>query len=233
MQNDSRSEKTYIAYLRQSTIKQQISGLGIEAQRQIIKNYVKNTSIILKEYIETETGKNNHRPKLSEALEQCRQTRSVLICAKLDRLSRNVAFTSRLLESDVEIVFCDFPKANRLLLHIISSIAEYEADLISQRTKQSLKAKKDKGIKLGKPENLLNNHAKAIANSVRTNKEKALSNENNKRALALILMLKKENKTYLHIAHTLNRQGFKTSKGYRFTTSQVWRLYKRHQDMHR
>ncbi|NDV67358.1 recombinase family protein [Dysgonomonas sp. 25] len=223
--------KTYISYLRQSTIKQQISGLGIEAQREIINTYVKDNSKILKEYLETETGKNNHRPKLAEALEQCRQTGSILICAKLDRLSRNVAFTSRLLESDVEIVFCDFPKANRLILHIISSIAEYEANLISERTKQSLRAKKDKGIKLGKPENLLNNHARAIANSIKTNKAKALANENNKRALALIIMMKKENKTYLQITYALNRQGFKTSRGYRFTTSQVWRLYKRHMDM--
>lgn len=220
---------TYIAYLRQSTMKQQVSGLGIEAQTQIIKNYVKNDSIILQTYIETETEKNNHRPKLSEALEQCRQTGSILICARLDRLSRNVAFTSRLLESDVEIIFCDFPKANRFILHIISSIAEYEARLISERTKQSLKAKKDKGIKLGKPENLLNNHARAIANSTRTNKAKARNNENNRRALTLIIMMRRENKTYLQITSTLSRQGFKTSKGYRFTTSQVWRLYKRHQ----
>ncbi|MEA4918302.1 recombinase family protein [Proteiniphilum sp.] len=226
----SNQSGTYIAYLRQSTMKQQASGLGIEAQTEIIKNYVKNDSKILQTYIETETGKNNHRPKLSEALEQCRQTGSILICAKLDRLSRNFAFTSRLLESDVEIIFCDFPKANRFILHIISSIAEYEARLISERTRQSLKAKKDKGIKLGKPENLLNNHARAIANSTRTNKAKARNNENNRRALALIIMMRRENKTYLQITSTLNRQGFKTSKGYRFTTSQVWRLYKRHQE---
>ncbi|GAB6010415.1 recombinase family protein [Dysgonomonas reticulitermitis] len=225
---DSEYKKTYISYLRQSSIKQQISGLGIEAQREIIKNHVKDGSKILKEYTETETGKNNHRPILTEALEQCRQSGSILICAKLDRLSRNVAFTSRLLESDVEIVFCDFPKANRLILHIISSIAEYEAKLISERTKQSLKAKRDKGIKLGKPENLLNNHSRAIANSIKTNKSKALNNENNKRALILIVMLRRENKTYLQISHTLNKQGFKTSRGYRFTTSQVWRLYRRY-----
>ncbi|NDV94836.1 serine recombinase, partial [Dysgonomonas sp. 521] len=68
--------KTYISYLRQSTIKQQIIGLGIEAQREIINTYVKDNSKILKEYLETETGKNNHRPKLAEALEQCRQTGS-------------------------------------------------------------------------------------------------------------------------------------------------------------
>ena len=133
--------KTYIAYLRQSTMKQQISGLGVEAQREIIHNHVKNKPI-LAEYIETESGKKFNRPQLLAALAMCRKTNSILIVAKLDRLSRNVAFTSKLLESDVEIVFCDFPQANRLILHIISSIAEYEAGLISQRTKQSLQAKK-------------------------------------------------------------------------------------------
>ena len=130
----------YVAYLRQSTTKQEKSGLGIEAQRDIIHSFVKDGQII-SEYVETESGKNNFRPKLQEALALCRKTNSILIVAKLDRLSRNVAFTSKLLESDVEITFCDFPQANRLILHIISSIAEYEANLISQRTRQSLKAK--------------------------------------------------------------------------------------------
>jgi DNA invertase Pin-like site-specific DNA recombinase len=162
------------------------------------------------------------------ALVLCRQSNSILICAKLDRLSRNVAFTSRLLESDVEIIFCDFPEANRLILHIISSIAEYEAKLISERTRQSLKAKKANGVKLGKPENLLNNHHKAIRRSVKTNQCKARHNQNNRRATALINMMKKEGKTYMQIAEVLDKQGFKTSKGCRFTASQVWPLYRQY-----
>ena len=177
--------KTYIAYLRQSTMKQQISGLGVEAQREIIHNHVKNKPI-LAEYIETESGKKSNRPQLLAALAMCRKTNSILIVAKLDRLSRNVAFTSKLLESDVEIVFCDFPQANRLILHIISSIAEYEAGLISQRTKQSLQAKKSKGVcKLGKAENLMNKFEQAVQHSIVTNKAKADNNPNNMRAIAL------------------------------------------------
>lgn len=144
----------YVAYLRQSTKKQENSGLGVEAQREIIQNFLKD-KIPVSEYIETESGRKSDRPKLIEALAECRKKGAILIVAKLDRLSRNVAFTSKLLESDVEIVFCDFPEANKLVLHIISSIAEYEAGLISQRTKQSLKAKKARGCRLGKPENLL------------------------------------------------------------------------------
>ena len=98
------------------------------------------------------------------------------------------------MESDVEIVFCDFPEANKLVLHIISSIAEYEANLISQRTVQSLKAKKARGIKLGKPENLLDNLERAVRNSNRTNRQKALDNPNNKRAVALLKKLVQEEK---------------------------------------
>ena len=133
----------YVAYLRQSTTKQEKSGLGIEAQRNIIHSFVIE-GLIIAEFVETESGKKSDRPKLQEALALCRNTNSILIVAKLDRLSRNVAFTSKLLESDFEITFCDFTQANRLILHIISSIAEYEANLISQRTRLSLKAKKER-----------------------------------------------------------------------------------------
>ena len=87
-------QKNYIAYLRQSTMKQEISGLGVEAQREIIQNYLKERKPVA-EYIETESGRKSDRPKLTEALEVCRKTGSILIVAKLDRLSRNVAFTSK------------------------------------------------------------------------------------------------------------------------------------------
>jgi len=218
--------KTYISYLRQSTQKQEASGLGIEAQREIISNHIKEGSI-LKEYIETESGKRNDRPKLQEALKMCRKTNSILIVAKLDRLSRNVAFTSKLLESDVEITFCDFPSANRLILHIISSIAEYEAGLISTRTKQSLHAKKARGMQLGKPDNLMKKHKQAIENSSATNRKKAESNPNNMRAVALLRSMVNEGKSPSEMAELLNEQGFVTSKGCKFQIVQVQRLLKR------
>lgn len=196
-------------------MKQQVSGLGVEAQREIIKNHLKDNPLIT-EFVETESGKKSNRPKLMEALALCRKTNSVLIVAKLDRLSRNVAFTSKLLESDVEIVFCDFPQANRLILHIISSIAEYEANLISQRTKQSLQAKKARGIKLGKSENLMNKFQQAISNSSKTNKAKAESNPNNMRAIALLRSLVLQGKSLSEMTNLLNEQGFVTSKGCKF-----------------
>lgn len=220
-------QQNYIAYLRQSTKKQEYSGLGVEAQREIIQNYLKDKRP-LAEFIETESGKKSDRPKLIEALDLCRRTRSTLIVAKLDRLSRNVAFTSRLLESDVEIIFCDFPEANKLVLHIISSIAGYEANLISQRTRQSLQAKKARGCKLGKSENLMSKLPQAIENSNRTNRQKALNNPNNKRAIAYLKVLVREGKTLSEMAKILNEEGFVTAKGYQFKASQVSVLLKRY-----
>ena len=217
----------YIAYLRQSTTKQERSGLGVEAQRDIINSFIKE-GVILAEYVETESGRKSDRPKLQEALALCRKTNSILIVAKLDRLSRNVAFTSKLLESDVEIIFCDFPQANRLILHIISSIAEYEANLISQRTRQSLKAKKERGVKLGKSENLMNKHNEAVARSNQTNTIKPKNNANNMRAVALLRSMVKEELTLSQMTIRLNEQGFVTSKGCKFQIVQVQRLIQRY-----
>ena len=218
---------TYVAYLRQSTKKQEVSGLGIEAQREIIHNYL-SPEIPIAEFVETESGRHNDRPKLTEALALCRKTGSTLIVAKLDRLSRNVAFVSKLLESDVEIKFCDFPEANKLVLHIIASISEYEANLISTRTKQSLEAKKARGFALGKPENLTDNLDKAISNSRKTNMKKARANPNNKRAAAMLRILVKQNLSLTQMADILNSEGFVTSRGSQFTAWSVSVLLKRY-----
>jgi len=220
-------QTNYVSYLRQSTKKQSLSNLGIEAQREIIQKYLGQIKPIA-EFVETESGKKTDRPKLAEALDLCRKTKSTLIVAKLDRLSRNVAFTSKLLESDVEIKFCDFPEANRLVLHIIASIAEYEAGLISTRTKQALKAKKARGVSLGKPENLVNNLRKAISKSNLTNKQKALDNDNNRRAIAMLKVMANQDLSLSEMARRLNEEGFVTSQGKQFTAWQVSVLLKRY-----
>ena len=220
-------QTNYVSYLRQSTKKQSLSNLGIEAQREIIQKYLGQIQPIA-EFVETESGKKTDRPKLAEALELCRKTKSTLIVAKLDRLSRNVAFTSKLLESDVEIKFCDFPEANRLVLHIIASIAEYEAGLISTRTKQALKAKKARGVRLGKPENLVKHLGKAISNSNLTNRQKALDNDNNRRAIAMLKVMATQDLSLSEMARRLNEEGFVTSQGKQFTAWQVSVLLKRY-----
>ena len=220
-------QTNYVSYLRQSTKKQSLSGLGIEAQREIIQKHLGQIQPIA-EFVETESGKKTDRPKLAEALELCRKTKSTLIVAKLDRLSRNVAFTSKLLESDVEIKFCDFPEANRLVLHIIASIAEYEAGLISTRTKLALKAKKARGVVLGKPENLVNNLGKAISKSSFTNRQKALDNDNNRRAIAMLKVMATQDLSLSEMARRLNEEGFVTSQGKQFTAWQVSVLLERY-----
>ena len=222
-----KEEQKYVAYLRQSTKKQEISGLGIEAQREIIKNYLRD-KIPIAEYVETESGKKCDRPVLQEALKQCRKIGATLIVAKLDRLARNTAFVSRLLENDIEIVFCDFPQANKLVLHIIAAIAEYEANLISTRTKQSLNAKKARGVKLGKPENLIDNLETAIKKSNETNRRKALENPNNRREIALLRTLADKGMSLTQMAETLNTECFVAPRGGKFKASQVDILLKRY-----
>ena len=176
-----------------------------------------------------ESGRKSDRPKLHEALELCKKKKATLIVAKMDRLSRNVAFTSQLLDSGIEIVFCDFPRANRLVLTIISAISEYEAGLIRQRTKAALQVKKEQGCQLGKPENLMHNLDKAIANSRKTNQEKAHNNPNNKRAVAILRGLVNKTTNYSEMARILNEEGFLTSRGGRFTAKQVSILLSRYQ----
>lgn len=138
--------KTYVAYLRVSTTKQGIDGLGIEAQEHAIKAY--NGNVIAK-YVEVESGKRKDRPELIQAMAHCKRTGSTLIIAKLDRLARNVHFISGLMESKVDFIACDFPEANPLTLHIMAAFAEHEAKAISARTKAALAVAKARGVKLG------------------------------------------------------------------------------------
>jgi len=220
-------ESRYVAYLRVSTQRQGSSGLGLQAQQEIIRKYLNGNSPIA-EFIEVESGRKSDRPKLHEALELCKKKKATLIVAKMDRLSRNVAFTSQLLDSGIEIVFCDFPKANRLVLTIISAISEYEAGLIRQRTKAALQVKKEQGCQLGKPENLMRDLDRAIANSRKTNQEKALNNANNKRAVAFLRGLVNKTSNMSEMARILNAEGFLTSRGCSFSSKQVSLLLERY-----
>jgi DNA invertase Pin-like site-specific DNA recombinase len=139
-----------IAYLRVSTKGQGESGLGIEAQRAAVEAYAKQTGATLMfAYTEVESGKLTDRPELAKALAHARRSKATLVVAKLDRLARNVAFLSALMDSTVPFVACDNPHANRLTLHILAAVAEAEALAISQRTKAALAAYKARGGKLG------------------------------------------------------------------------------------
>src|SRR3984957_4593965 len=147
---ETAKSQSCVAYYRVSTRKQGRSGLGLEAQQSTVRDHLDRTNRkLVAEFVEIESGTNPDRPKLSEALKLCRLTRSKLIVARLDRLARNVAFVSRLMEAGVDFEAVDFPQANRLTVHILAAVAEYEARLISERLKAALAAAKARGVKLG------------------------------------------------------------------------------------
>jgi len=139
-----------IGYLRVSTARQGESGLGLEAQRAAVEQYAqRNGAAVLAWYTEVESGKRSDRPELARALAHARRSKATLCVAKLDRLSRNVAFLSALMESKAALVFCDNPFATDLTLHILAAVAQNEAKAISERTKAALAAYKARGGKLG------------------------------------------------------------------------------------
>jgi DNA invertase Pin-like site-specific DNA recombinase len=128
-----------IAYYRVSTDKQGIRGLGMEAQREVVERFCKANDLqIIEEYCEVQSGKNDNRDQLWKAIDHCRKIKAVLVISKLDRLSRSVAFVSRLMETKVEFKCVDMPQANTLMLHIMAAFAQHEREVISQRTKAAL-----------------------------------------------------------------------------------------------
>jgi DNA invertase Pin-like site-specific DNA recombinase len=167
----------FVAYYRVSTDAQGRSGLGLEAQREAVERHVGGAAgRIIAAFEEIESGKNNARPKIAAAISTCRLKRATLVIAKLDRLARNVAFVSNLMESGVEFVACDNPYATRLTIHILSAVAEHEREMISQRTKAALAAAKARGVRLGNPNLRPGNGSQAFAKIGRAARSK-LSDE--------------------------------------------------------
>lgn len=215
--------KKYIAYYRVSTERQGESGLGLEAQRKTISDHVKSGQIIA-EYVEVESGKNNERPELKQAIEQAKKEDAILLIAKLDRLSRSVSFIFSLRDSRVKFECCDIPDASTLTIGIFSTMAQHEREIISSRTKAALASKKARGKQLGNTNNLTN---EGRHKGARTNAAKALNNENNQRAKAMAEQLLKSGDTLAKIAETLNKSGFKTPTGKGWIASSIYRLLKR------
>jgi len=216
----------YVVYYRVSTKKQGRSGLGLDAQKSIVDNYIKSNKVIA-EFTEIESGKNANRPQLNRALECCKSSNATLLVAKLDRLARNLHFVTSLQAANIDFVCCDMATANRLTIHIIAAIAENEAQLISQRTKQALAEKKKQGVKLGNPQNN-GLTEKSIAKGMNVRKENALNNERNKQAGTLILSLRNNGSKWSDIVNQLNANGFKTRRECAFDITAVKRLYFRY-----
>ena len=123
--------------------------MGLEAQRAAVADYLGSVGgTLLAEFTEVERGKRNDRPELQKALAACRKQKARLVIAKLDRLSRNVAFIAAMMDAGVEFVACDNPHATRLTLHILAAVAEHEREMIAARTKAALQAAKVRGVGL-------------------------------------------------------------------------------------
>jgi len=142
--------KKFAIYLRVSTTKQGARGLGIDAQRKMCNDFIlRNNGTMEQEFLDVESGTHRDRKGLWSAIEYCKQNDCALVIAKLDRLARDVEFCFKVMNTGLEIHFTDMPVINTMILGVFASVAQYERELISSRTKAALQAKKRRGEKLG------------------------------------------------------------------------------------
>ena len=214
--------ENYIAYVRTSTGRQV---LGLEEQQLRINQFIKSAGDNLIEIvIEQESGKNNYRVKLDYATNLCIKHGYTLLFTKLDRLSREVEFLFTLRNKGVKLRCIELPELNTLTLGIFGSVAQWERELISNRTKNGLAALKARGVKLGSPANLtVDARKKGIESIIK----KRVENENWKMAKMFIehFQMKYGYINYTAIAKELNINGYKTRNGFDFNPSTVSRLY--------
>jgi DNA invertase Pin-like site-specific DNA recombinase len=212
-----------IAYLRVSTDKQGRTGLGIEAQRSAVEEYLANGAQLIEEVVEVESGRCSGRPQLTRALGLCRIHRALLVVAKLDRLARDAHFLLGLKEAGVEFICCDMPAANRLTVGIMAMVAEEEARLISARTRAALAAAKRRGVKLGRPN--LTDRARARGTRVSINARRQRAHV---RALDLLPLVQEIQSSMgggpAVLARELNARGIVAARGGRWSTTQAARL---------
>lgn len=214
----------HVAYYRVSTAKQGRSGLGLDAQRKAVADYLNGGDWELSgEFVETESGKLDSRPQLQQALSLCELTGATLVVAKLDRLSRNVAFLATLQDSGVRFVAADMPEANELTVHIMAAVAQAERKAISKRTKEALAAAKARGTRLGGDRGNLQDLRKgpAVSAAVRSR----ASAERAAKVRRHVEAIRAEGATSLRqIAEGLNKRGITSARGGTWSAAQVARV---------
>jgi DNA invertase Pin-like site-specific DNA recombinase len=215
-----------IAYFRVSTQQQGHSGLGLAAQKEIVMRFLGNSSI-LQEFIEVESGKNHkNRPELMKALELCKRKKATLVIAKLDRLSRNVAFIATLIESGVAFVCCDNPHANKAMLQMMAVFAELEREQISERIKAALARVKAELALTGHRTSHSGRIYTALGNpDIATVRAKAVANRNANRpsphTLTLIYDMRQAGHSLWSISRELNCRRITTPGGFKWYASTV------------
>lgn len=215
-----------IAYYRVSTKKQGKSGLGLDAQKKTVEDFIRadRRRSLLAEYKDVESGKNDARPELLKAIDYAKKVGATLLIAKLDRLSRNVSFIFTLRDSKVDFKALDLPDMNTMTVGIFASYAQHERERISERIKDALEAKRRRGETLGTAKNMT---AKGRKKAVQSIMERARTDKNNLQALELIRDKRKVGMTYAEIADRLNHLQYKTSKGNEFRPITVRKFLQR------
>lgn len=218
-----------VAYERVSTARQGRSGLGLEAQRMAIETFAhQRQGTILARFTEVESGRQNDRPELAQALHLAKLTGATLVIAKLDRLSRDAAFLLTLQASGVKFLACDMPEANDLTVGIMALVAQAEREAISRRTREALAAARARGVKLGNP-----NGAAALRRAGQGGTALQATVARNADAFAedlraVITGLQAEGHLTLRaMAEALNARGIQTRRGGRWHVSTVRNLLER------
>lgn len=206
MKEATESKGKFVSYYRVSTAQQGRSGLGLEAQKKAVLDFLNGGEWeLVAEFTEIETGKKAYtanRPELEKALKFCKKARATLVIAKLDRLARNVHFISGLMERGVKFCAVEFPNADPFMLHVHAAMSEHERRLISARTKAGLERAKARGVKLGQYGAILarENAAKAQAQA--------------KELKPVVAKIREAGKTTVRaIMDELNERGIKTMRG--------------------
>src|SRR5579872_5636899 len=226
-----------IGYLRVSTKRQGVSGLGLEGQRTAVESYARTVGAKVGAwYTEVESGKKADRPELARAIGHAKRSKMTLCVAKFDRLARDMEFTAKVMNSSVEFVACDNPAANRLTLHILAAVAENEARAISERTKTALAAAKARGAKLGsarpghwegREEARLTWARRGAVAAAEVRSE--LADEAYADLLPILRTMQAEGLTFRGMAEKLNEAGHKTRRGKPWNQTQVSRVLARNE----
>jgi len=202
-------------------VKQGADGNGIQHQMTVVNRYAEaNGAEIVGQFIEVESGgkTDSERPQLAAALEKCKKENAVLVCSKIDRLSRNAEFLLRLMNSRVEFICCDIPNCDRFTISLFAILAEKEKNMISERTKNALKMVKARGIKLGNP----NPELSVI--KMNEGARKGRIDFKNK-IIPIINEIKSTGiKTLQGVADCLNRRGISTRNGKQWYPTQIRNL---------